>query len=108
MEGDMVKEKKFIEANKLLKDLRGVRDGLIAQGDPFLASVVVPIEGCVERQKEAIIRCKDCKWFDTEKDENNAVQRGDKDGRCVQNKDVVNLFRKQSDFCSYGEDRSDS
>lgn len=95
-------ENKYIEANKLLKDLRGVRDGLIAQGDPFLASVVVPIEGCVERQKEAIVRCERCKWFVPSSDEQSGRQC---DGTCVQNNDVPNLFRNRNDFCSYGEEK---
>ena len=44
---------KYIDKEKLLRDLRGVRDGLVSQGDPFLASVVTAAIGCVENQPSA-------------------------------------------------------
>ena len=36
---------------KLLKDLRGIKDVLVGQGDPFLASMVRVAIECVEKQK---------------------------------------------------------
>lgn len=55
---------KYIDKEKLLRDLRGVRDGLVSQGDPFLASVVTAAIGCVGVQKVAdvveIVRCSEC------------------------------------------------
>lgn len=44
------KEQRLIDADKLLRDLRGVKDVLVAQGDPFLASVMNRAIECVKNQ----------------------------------------------------------
>lgn len=41
----------LISRTQLIKDLRGINDVLVGQGDPFLASVVRVAIECVERQK---------------------------------------------------------
>ena len=41
----------LISRTKLLKDLRGIKDVLVGQGDPFLASMVRVAIECVEKQK---------------------------------------------------------
>jgi hypothetical protein len=39
-----------IDADKLLRDLRGICDVLECQGDPFLAAIVLRCIRCVENQ----------------------------------------------------------
>ena len=41
----------LISRTKLLKDLRGIKDVLVGQGDPFLASMVRVAIECVEKQE---------------------------------------------------------
>ena len=41
----------LISRAKLLKDLRGIKDVLVGQGDPFLASMLRVAIECVEKQK---------------------------------------------------------
>lgn len=41
----------LISRTKLLKDLRGIKDVLIGQGDPILASMIRVAIECVEKQK---------------------------------------------------------
>lgn len=43
---------KLISADKLIRDLRGIKDMLVAAGDPFLASVMNRAIKCVENQEE--------------------------------------------------------
>ena len=43
---------KLISAYKLIRDLRGIKDMLVAAGDPFLASVMNRAIKCVEDQEE--------------------------------------------------------
>lgn len=40
----------LILRGKALKDLRGIKDMLVAAGDPFLASVMNRAIGCIENQ----------------------------------------------------------
>jgi hypothetical protein len=42
--------KELIDKQKLLSDLRGVKEVLSAQGDPFLANIMERAIKCVERQ----------------------------------------------------------
>lgn len=42
--------KELIDKKKLLSDLRGVKEVLSAQGDPFLANIMERAIKCVERQ----------------------------------------------------------
>ena len=42
---------KVIFKHKLIKDLRGIHDVLMGQGDPILASMVNVAIDCVEKQK---------------------------------------------------------
>ena len=42
--------KELIDKKKLLADLRGVKEVLSAQGDPFLANIMKRAIKCVERQ----------------------------------------------------------
>lgn len=42
--------KELIDKKKLLADLRGVKEVLSAQGDPFLANIMERAIKCVERQ----------------------------------------------------------
>lgn len=41
----------LISKTQLLKDLRGMKDVLVGQGDPFLASVMTVAIQCVEKQQ---------------------------------------------------------
>lgn len=50
-----------IDADKLLRDLRGICDVLECQGDPIQALIIMRAVKCVENQEEAVVRCKDCK-----------------------------------------------
>ena len=45
--------KELIDKKKLLADLRGVKEVLSAQGDPFLANIMERAIKCVERQPVA-------------------------------------------------------
>ena len=40
----------LISKKKLIRDLKGIKDMLVAAGDPFLASVINKAIGCVENQ----------------------------------------------------------
>jgi len=40
----------LISKKKLLKDLQGLKDVLVAGGDPFLAAIMIRAIGCVENQ----------------------------------------------------------
>ena len=40
----------LVDKQKLLSDLRGVKEVLSAQGDPFLANIMERAIKCVERQ----------------------------------------------------------
>lgn len=44
---------KLISQEKTIRDLRGIKDTLVAAGDPFLASVMNRAIGCVENQPAA-------------------------------------------------------
>lgn len=44
---------KLISQEKIIRDLRGIKDMLVAAGDPFLASVMNRAISCVENQPEA-------------------------------------------------------
>ena len=53
----------LIRKKKLIADLKGIKDILVAAGDPFLASVINRAIGCVENQpvlKECLVRCREC------------------------------------------------
>ena len=50
----MEKKVRLIDANKLVRDLKGVRDVLIGQGDPFLANIIGRAIGCVEEQETIV------------------------------------------------------
>lgn len=49
----MAKNNELIHRGKALKDLRGIKDVLMAQGDPFLASVMNRAIECIENQPAA-------------------------------------------------------
>ncbi len=49
----MVKNDDFILRGKALKDLRGIKDVLQAQGDPFLANIMNRAIECIENQPAA-------------------------------------------------------
>lgn len=61
---------KLISQEKTIRDLRGIKDMLVAAGDPFLASVMNRAIACVENQPAAndmeVVLCKDCKFWDPE------------------------------------------
>lgn len=40
----------LIDKKKALADLKGVKDVIQSQGDPFLANIIERAIGCVERQ----------------------------------------------------------
>lgn len=40
----------LLTRKKLIRDLKGIKDMLVAAGDPFLASVINRAIGCVENQ----------------------------------------------------------
>ena len=42
--------KELVDKQKLLSDLRGVKEVLSAQGDPFLANIMERAIKCVDRQ----------------------------------------------------------
>ena len=46
----MENELQLIDKRKLLADLKGIKDMLIAAGDPFLAGVMNRVIACVENQ----------------------------------------------------------
>lgn len=46
----------LIHRGKALKDLRAIKDMLVAAGDPFLASVMNRAIGCIENQPAAEAR----------------------------------------------------
>lgn len=46
----MVEHNDLIHKGKALKDLRGIKDVLLAQGDPFLAAIMNRAVECIENQ----------------------------------------------------------
>lgn len=42
--------KELIDKQKALADLKGIKDVIQSQGDPFLANIIERAIGCVERQ----------------------------------------------------------
>lgn len=46
----MANDNELIFRGKALKDLRGIKDVLLAQGDPFLASIMNRAIECIENQ----------------------------------------------------------
>lgn len=58
----------LISKKKLIRDLMGIKDMLVAAGFPFLAGVINRAIGCVENQPVVkidgdlveVVRCKDC------------------------------------------------
>ena len=49
----MVKNDELIHKGKALKDLEGIKDVLLAQGDPFLASIMNRAIECIKNQPAA-------------------------------------------------------
>lgn len=47
--------KELIDKKKLLADLNGVKDVLVAQGDPFLANILLRAIQCVENQRVVMV-----------------------------------------------------
>lgn len=45
----------LIDKKKLLADLNGVKDVLVAQGDPFLANILHRAIQCVENQRVVMV-----------------------------------------------------
>ena len=45
----------LIDKKKLLKDLKGIKDVLSAQGDPFLAAMIQRAIDCVNKQPPAAL-----------------------------------------------------
>ena len=91
---------KLISQEKTIRDLRGIKDMLVAAGDPFLASVMNRAIACVENQKEAVVRCKDCRHWNEETGFCNNNSKFYHDGL---DWDMFN----DDDFCSLGERRID-
>lgn len=50
----MAKNDDVILRGKALKDLRGIKDVLLAQGDPFLANIMNRAIECIENQPSAV------------------------------------------------------
>lgn len=57
--------KELIDKQKLLSDLRGVKEVLSAQGDPFLANIMERAIKCVERQPAAQNVCPEHEYEDS-------------------------------------------
>lgn len=47
--------KELIDKKKLLQDLKGVKDVLSAQGDPFLAAMIQRAIDCVRKQPVVVM-----------------------------------------------------
>lgn len=60
--------KQTILKKPLLDDLKGIKETLIGQGDPILASVLNLAIACVEKQPIVdvveVVRCKECLYYD--------------------------------------------
>ena len=89
----MAKNDDVILRDKALKDLRGIKDMLVAAGDPFLASVMNRAIECIEKQPAATVRCIECKHL------HNGLDRF----CCTNHKGLEKINAKT--FCSYGERR---
>ena len=46
----------LIDKKKALSDLRGIKDVLLAQGDPFLANIINRAIGCIQDQPVIVIK----------------------------------------------------
>lgn len=60
--------KQMILKKPLLDDLKGIKETLVGQGDPILASVLNRAIACVEKQPIVdaveVVRCKECRYYD--------------------------------------------
>lgn len=50
----MAKNDELINRGKALKDLEGIKDVLVAQGDPFLAAIMNRAIDCIKNQPAAV------------------------------------------------------
>lgn len=62
------KAQRLIDANKTVRDLRGIKDMLVAAGDPFLASVINRAIACVENQPTAASAAEPARWENVDTD----------------------------------------
>lgn len=53
---------RLISQEKTIRDLRGIKDVLVAAGDPFQASVINGAIKCVENQVPVDGNCHKCRW----------------------------------------------
>ena len=60
----------MIEKKAFLDDLKEIKEVLVGQGDPILASVLNRAIACVEKQQifdvTITVECKECRWYDEE------------------------------------------
>ena len=86
----------MIKKKALLDDLNRIKEVLVGQGDPILASVLNRAIACVENQPALdaveVVRCKDCKHY--------ARDEMFGGGYCY------GARKKLDDFCSCGERKS--
>lgn len=62
----MAQNNDLINRGKAIKDLRAIKDMLVAAGDPFLASVMNRAIGCIENQPAAKAEeVKHARWDDS-------------------------------------------
>ena len=91
----------MIKKKPLLDDLKGIKEVLVGQGDPILASVLNRAIACVEKQPE-VVRCKDCRHYDNSEGIcwcklNSKFYPGGMDWHSF----------PEDGFCSYGERKND-
>ena len=87
----MANNDELIYKGKALKDLRAIKDMLVAAGDPFLASVMNRAIECIENQPAAEVRCIECKYLHNQADGFN----------CTNHKGLAKI--NIHTFCPYGE-----
>ena len=91
-----------------MDDLIALVDALVILNDDNLAQTVIDnndVQRCLSELQdmlaadmEPVVRCKDCKYGDYDSKSNGAMV-------CLRTKD--GFWRKETDFCSYGERREE-
>ena len=89
---------KLIDADKLLEALGVFKDK--KHGDPHFLKGIETAREIVEQMPEAVVRCGDCEYAESEVYKNNETWLR----RCMAYSHVA----YDDDYCSYGERRSEN
>lgn len=96
----MANNDELIYKSKALKDLRGIKDVLMSQGDPFLAGVMNRAIECIENQPAAAAQPVRGEWI---VDKERMTATCSNCGKTLRFRDEMQIavFRDSERFCYY-------